>query len=356
MREVPARVPHTIPDAADRDSRAAFPNTSRGSLRMALPATNHDPAFRATRISHAVFSVTDIDASVAFYTDLVGLILTESDADAAYLRGVEETAHHSLVLTRDTRPLAERLGFRVLSEQHLDAAKAHFDAHGLEASWVEVDHQGRTLQAVDIGGVPIELCVSMPTRRRRMLDFAALTGAAPARIDHAQVHVTDPAGYARFYTDVGFRISEYVNETGTPEAQLHGVFLAVKGDMIDLVGFLNRGPRLHHVAFTVHDASSTLPAVCDRATSLGLRDCVDYGPGRHGLAPQQFLYLRDPDGHRVELVNPAYQLLDPEIEPVGWRLDDPRAVTQWGPFPPDEWWEEASPFRGVEVQAPPGSA
>jgi catechol 2,3-dioxygenase len=57
----------------------------------------------------------------------------------------------------------------------------------------------------------------------------------------------------------------------------------------------------------------------------------------------------------VELVSHAYQLLDPEIEPVGWALDDPRGVTQWGPDPPASWWEQASPFRGVEVRTPPGA-
>jgi catechol 2,3-dioxygenase len=185
-----------------------------------------------------------------------------------------------------------------------------------------------------------------------VLDFAAFRGAAATRIDHAQVHVTDPGAYAGFYTELGFRISEYATATGTPDAPLQGVFLARKGDMLDLVAFVNRGPRLHHVAFTVHDASIKLPAVCDRATSLGLRDCIDYGPGRHGLAPQQFLYLTDPDGHRIELVSYAYQLLDPEIEPVGWALDDPQGVTQWGPPPPASWWEQASPFRGVDVCSP----
>ena len=319
---------------------------------MGLPTTTSNPAFRITRISHAVLSVTDLDASRAFYENLIGLVVTEADGNAIYLRGVEETSHHSLVLRRDAQPYAEYLGYRVAAEDDLDAAKAHFDRLGLAATWAEIDHQGRTLQARDPGGVAVELCASMPTLPRRMLDFAQLTGAAPNRIDHAQVHVTDPDRYARFYCDLGFRISEYANEAGTPEAPLHGVFLAIKGDMLDLAAFLNRGPRLHHVAFTVHDASSTLPAVCDRATSLGLRDCIDYGPGRHGLAPQQFLYLRDPDGHRVELVSPAYQLIDREAEAVGWRLDDPRAVTQWGPFPPTQWWEQASPFRGVEVHSP----
>jgi catechol 2,3-dioxygenase len=319
---------------------------------MGLPTTTASPAFRITRISHAVLSVTDLDASRAFYEGLIGLVVTEADANVVYLRGVEETAHHSLVLRRSAQSCAERLGYRVVAEEDLDAAKAHFDGLGLVATWAEIEHQGRTLQANDVGGVAIELCASMPTRPRRMLDFAQLTGAAANRIDHAQVHVTDPDEYAFFYGELGFRVSEYANETGTSDAPLHGVFLAVKGDMLDLAAFLNRGPRLHHVAFTVHDASSTLPATCDRATSLGLRDCVDYGPGRHGLAPQQFLYLRDPDGHRIELVSPAYQLMDPEAEPVGWRLDDPRGVTQWGPFPPNEWWEQASPFRGVEVRSP----
>jgi len=319
---------------------------------MGLPATATDPPFRVTRISHAVLSVTDLDASIRFYESLIGLIVTESDEDIVYLRGVEETAHHSLVLRREAEAYTERLGFRVAAEADLDSAKAFFDAKGLAAVWVEVAHQSRTLQATDVGGVAIELCVSMPTVRRRTLDFAQLAGAAATRIDHAQVHVIDPSEYALFYTGLGFRISEYGTEDGTPDTTLRVAFLAVKGDMIDLVGLRSPGPRLHHVAFTVHDASSRLPAVCDRAASLGLRECIDYGPGRHGLAPQQFLYLRDPDGHRVELVSPAYQLLDPEVEPVGWRLDDPLAVTQWGPLPSSQWWDEASPFRGVEVQLP----
>jgi catechol 2,3-dioxygenase len=317
-----------------------------------LPASNQHPSFRVSRISHVVLTVTDLAKSLAFYENLIGLVVTESDADVAYLRGVEETAHHSLVLKQQTEAHVERLGFRVSTEKDLDAAWDHLRRVGVDAVWAEAAHQGRTLHFSDAGAVLIELCATMPAQTRRMLHFGEHKGAAPARIDHAQVHVTRPDRCAAFYLELGFRISEYATETGTPAAPFDGVFLAVKGDMIDLAVFRNRGPRLHHVAFTVHDASSTLPALCDRAAGLGLRDCVDYGPGRHGLAPQQFLYLRDPDGHRIELVSPAYQLLDPESEPVGWRLDDPLAVTQWGPFPGQAWWEEASSFAGVEVREP----
>ena len=318
---------------------------------MTLPATSAPP-FRVTRISHVALNVRDLAASRAFYEGLVGLVVTEQDGDTLYLRGVEETAHHSLILHRGGEPTAERLGFRVAAEEDLDAAKAHFDALGLAADWVDVPHQARTLRAVDAGGVPLELCVTMPVRPRRGLEFADFEGAAAARIDHAQVHVTDPDNYARFYTRLGFRISEFGSASGTADTPLLAVFLSRKGDCLDLVGALNIGPRLHHFAFIVHDASLTLPRVCDLASSLGIRDSVEYGPGRHGLAPQQFLYLRDPDGHRIELVSHAYQLIDPEVEPVGWSLTDPRAVTLWGPMPGAAWFHEASVFRNIPTSAP----
>jgi catechol 2,3-dioxygenase len=100
----------------------------------------------------------------------------------------------------------------------------------------------------------------------------------------------------------------------------------------------------------------TLARVCDLASAMGMRDAIEYGPGRHGLAPQHFLYLRDPDGHRAELVSHGYQLLDPEVEPVGWLIDDPRAVTTWGPMPPHAWMQEASEFSGIRPSAPVGAA
>jgi hypothetical protein len=35
-----------------------------------------------------------------------------------------------------------------------------------------------------------------------------------------------------------------------------------------------------------------------------------------------YVYFRDPDGHRVELFNTHYQIMDIENEPVGWDPSD----------------------------------
>ena len=56
------------------------------------------PAFDIVRAAHAELEVTDLEASRAFYVDVLGLIETERTDDRIYLRGWEERLHHSIVL------------------------------------------------------------------------------------------------------------------------------------------------------------------------------------------------------------------------------------------------------------------
>lgn len=319
---------------------------------MPLPKPALAPPFDITRLSHVILNVRDLDASRSFYEELIGLVVSDADEERVYLRGVEETAHHSLVLVASDSPSAERIGFRVASEDDLDAAQRALEGQGLACAWTDVPHQGRTLRFADVAGVPIELCASMPVQRRLILDDATHRGAAAARIDHLQLHVPDITPWTAFHVANGFRISEYATPDGTPDTPLLGAFLARKGDLLDLVGVTSPGPRLHHTAFVVHNHASTAQRVCDQAASRGWRDAIEFGPGRHGLAPQHFLYLRDPDGHRVEIVSHAYQLLDPEVEPLGWSIADPRAINVWGAMPSAEWFTEASEFAGVTSLPP----
>lgn len=44
------------------------------------------------RAAHVEFVVSDLDASVAFYGDLLGMIVMQRAADAAHLRGWEESS------------------------------------------------------------------------------------------------------------------------------------------------------------------------------------------------------------------------------------------------------------------------
>lgn len=316
---------------------------------MSLPRSVYPAPFNTTRASHVVLSVKDLGASRAFYADALGLVISDADEDALYLRGVEEACHHSLVLRRAAgAPTCERIGMRVYTEEDLERAKSYFDKADLAPRWVEVPYQGRTLHVSDPVGTPLEFCATMPTKPRLVVQFQQHKGAVPQRIDHYQIAVPDVPRAARFYCDLGFRISEYVAVDGTDD--LVFVFLQRKGNPHDIVFANGPGPRLHHFAFSAPDSAHVIQA-CDVLGTFGFGQTLEHGPGRHGPGHALFAYFRDPDGHRVEIFNTHYQTMDIENEPVRWDVSYLRH-RPWGTPARKKWYEEASLFAHVPVREP----
>ncbi|MCQ1956182.1 3,4-dihydroxyphenylacetate 2,3-dioxygenase [Arthrobacter sp. zg-Y826] len=314
-----------------------------------LPETNYSPAFQITRASHVALGVTDLAASRDFYRDVIGLVVTEEADETVYLRGLEEDAHHSLVLERSGEAMAHRIGLRVRTDADVVAAEKHFTTIGVEHQRVDKDHQGATLQFRDPVGTLMEITSSMETVPRKMADFHDFRAGAPQRLDHYQVVTHDVQGATEFWSSLGMRMSEYTAKDGTEE--LWGSWLEVKGNTHDLVFTNGRGPRLHHFAYTVPDATSLIHAA-DVTGSMGFGQEIDRGPGRHGLSNALFLYVRDPDQHRIELFTTHYQFIDLESEPIRWNVSDPRRAQQWGMPASERWFFEASEFPGEPVNEP----
>jgi catechol 2,3-dioxygenase len=133
--------------------------------------------------------------------------------------------------------------------------------------------------------------------------------------------------------------------------EVTGVFLQRKGNPHDIVFFAGAGPRIHHVAFMAAEVHNLFRA-CDIAGNFGFGNSIDRGPARHGPGHAMFVYFRDPNGHRVELFNTHYQVMDVEIEPLRWDVTDRSLAVPWG-FPAKKsWFEEATPFAGIEVTPP----
>jgi catechol 2,3-dioxygenase len=63
---------------------------------MALPETTYELPFTVTRASHVELLVADLERSLHFYVEVIGLAITERDDGTVYLRGMEESCHHSL--------------------------------------------------------------------------------------------------------------------------------------------------------------------------------------------------------------------------------------------------------------------
>jgi catechol 2,3-dioxygenase len=315
---------------------------------MAVPVTNFSPPFNITRASHVVLTVRDLDLSKQFYKEVIGLQVTHEGGDEVYLRGVEETCHHSLILRKSSAaPACEVLGFRVFADEDLDRAKRHFDSINIESKWIERPYQDRTLQLRDRLGMPIELCASMPTQPRLHDKPHLQRGAAALRYDHVQCLVPDVASAGAFYTDLGFRISDYFVDRPDDEDPL-GLFMFRKNNPHDLVLLTRAGPVLHHFGYIVAEPAHLFRAL-DTAGAIGFEKSLERGPGRHGQGHAFYVYFRDPDGHRVEILPPPIQLIDLDDKPVRWHSGN---RFTWDFPPPKRWLLETTPFKDTTLREP----
>jgi 3,4-dihydroxyphenylacetate 2,3-dioxygenase len=306
------------------------------------------PGFNIIRAAHAEYVVTDLHRARHFYVDVLGFVVTVETPAAIYLRGYEEAAHHSLILRKGQEPAVAHLAFRVASEEDLDALTRHFQAHGLTSTWAEdvEPGQGRALRLQDPLGFPVEFFATMEREERLLQRFDLHRGAQVMRIDHFNLHVPDVQAAYDYYKTLGFRCSEYTS-TDPPDEKLWAAWMYRKQDVHDVALMNGRGPRLHHLGFWVTDTSSVL-RTCDLLAATGNVDAIERGPGRHGLSNAFFLYLRDPDGHRIELYTNDYFTGDSDFEPLRWSVNDLRRGTFWGHAAPASWFEESSRVQTLD--------
>lgn len=315
---------------------------------MPVPAPNLYPDFNTVRLSHACLNVSDLAASRAFYVDTLGLQVTDEDAGRIYLRAMEERGHHCLVLQKSDRPgTVEVMGFKTYDEDDLDRAEAWFTARDCPVDWVERPYQGRTLRTRDNIGIPLEFYHKMDRLPPIHQKYALYRGVKPLRIDHFNCFSPDVDGSVAFWSEMGFRVTEYTEDEQSK--RLWAAWMHRKGGVHDMAFTNGTGPRLHHVAFWVPTPLNIID-LCDLMASTGQVDAIERGPGRHGISNAFFLYILDPDGHRIEIYCSDYQTVDPDLEPIKWDLKDPQRQTLWGAPAPRSWFEHGTTFLDADTR------
>lgn len=311
---------------------------------MPIPAPNLNPPFNIIRLSHVEFGVTNLAASRRFYTDILGLQITDEDDETIYLRAMEERGHHCLVLKKKPEAGIDYLSYKVWCEDDLDTAKSWFEAGGHKTEWVERPYQGRTLRTYDCFGAPMEFYHKMDRLEPIHQKYELYKGVKPLRIDHFNCFVPNVDAAVEFYGQLGFRVTEYTEDEET--GRLWAAWTHRKGGVHDIAFTNGTGPRLHHTAFWVPTPLNIIDLLDLMATS-GYMSNIERGPGRHGISNAFFLYILDPDGHRIEIYCSDYQTVDPDLEAIKWDLKDPQRQTLWGAPAPKSWFEHGSVFTGI---------
>lgn len=307
-----------------------------------LPAAADPAPFDIMRTARLELYVTDLAESRRFYVDLLGFVPTQETSDALFLRSYEDRHHHCIALRRAPTPALGALGFRVRTENDLRRAEEYYGAMGRAVRWADAADPGasRVLRVMDPLGFPLELYCSAAPAERMQQQYHLHHGARPSRIDHFNLMVPDVEVALPYYLGLGFRCSEYIS-TDPPQERIVGAWTFRKPDVHDVSFTTSAGPRLHHVGFYVPDAMAILQG-CDVLAAGGYSASIERGPGRHGVSSAYFVYLRDPDGHRIELVTPDYYTGDPDLTPIRWSTSDPMRRTFWGHAVPDSWYAEGS--------------
>lgn len=293
------------------------------------------------RCAYAELVVTDLAASRAFYVDVLGLVVTEEDESTVHLRTLEEFIHHNLVLRRGPVAAAAALAYRVRAPEDLDKAVAYYSELGCR---VERRREGFTtgvgdsVRVQDPLGFPIELFHDVQHVERLTWRYELHRPGALVRIDHFNQVTHDVARAVALMEGLGFRVTEDIQDA---EGTTYAAWMRRKPTVHDTAMTGGDGPRLHHVAFATHEKHDII-AICDRLGALRLSDRIERGPGRHGVSNAFYLYLRDPDGHRVEIYTQDYWTGDPDNPVVTWDVHDNQRRDWWGNPVVPSWYTEAS--------------
>ncbi len=296
------------------------------------------------RAANVELRVTDLQKSRDFYVNILGFVVTEETDEQIYLRGVEERVHHSLVLTKAKEPAVAHLGFRVGSDKDVDNLYRFYKEKGCFVKYLEENEElgvGFAILVQDPFGFPLQFFAGMDQVQSYNQLYHLHCGGAVRRMDHFNVFSPDFDKTFDFWTkELGFRLTEYV-ETDDAPRQKQAAWLHRKPSVHDLAIMRGNGPRIHHIGFWMEDMNSII-RTCDILGAAEMHEHIERGPGRHGISNAFFLYLRDPDGHRIELYTSDYLTIDPDLEPIRWSANDPRRQTLWGHKTPESWWRDAS--------------
>jgi catechol 2,3-dioxygenase-like lactoylglutathione lyase family enzyme len=270
------------------------------------------------RMGHMALRVHDLDASVQFHQEILGMVETERSACVSYLTCNER--HHELMLIQDpVRRGYDHIALEVADAADLETASARVRNAGGEVVGSVYDGEpgiDRAVRVLAPGGHVFKLFCGMETVP------APAAGDRPLKFEHASVKAWNMKALERFLeAGLGFGFSDRMGRTASwwhCNEDHHGMAIV-------------RAPRseLSHYAFTMEDFNA-MGRAADRLR-LHRDQRLIYGPSRHGPGNNQFMYFHDHDKAMVELCADMAMMSD--YEPRQWPGGF-GSINQWGPPPP----------------------
>ena len=287
---------------------------------------------RVKKIAHATYETPDLERQVQYYTEVLGLTVTDKDKDTAYLASTID--HHSVVLRKGEHARCTRLGFQVGPDDDLGAFQKQTEAHGIKTTRKN-DPEPTIAEMIafeDPKGTVMEVFKRGAFAGQRFPS----KGIVPHKLGHVAFFVKDVKKLTDFYCDVlGFRVSDWMGDFFS--------FLRCGADHHTINLMQTKEDRHFHTAFELRDWGHMLTA-CDHLSLNGYK--LLWGPGRHGIGHNLFTYHRAPNGMITELFAQLDQMNEDlgYFEPRPWHRDNPQRPKVWTPDPnASNYWGTGAP-------------
>lgn len=247
---------------------------------------------RYAKLGYAQVQVTNLDASIAFYRDVVGLVVDRLEGKVAWLRCSDKP--YDIILVEGEVAGLSAVGFELENRDELDSAFAHIESLGYAPRWTaEASAREQYVEAAfrfrnPDTGLEIDL---FSGQGKAATPFVP-TVARITRLGHVVLNVKSYENAHRFWVEhLGFAISDHVPGKISflrcwPNPLHHTLALLERAD-----------DGLNHFNFMVSDIDD-IGCAMNRVKKANVP--IVFGPGRHLPSTSIFLYFLDPDGMTTE--------------------------------------------------------
>lgn len=312
---------------------------------MSKLSDRYDPGPQIAQCGTINLGTKDLEKSLFFFRDTLGMEEVERHGNVSYLRCYQELGHHSLVLTEQDEAVVNSYSFRVKRPQDVELFYEELKKQDMEVLEIPAGTEAGRGTAIRFllpgGDHPFELYYDIEKplapealRSRLPSNSSKRRGLGVRRIDHFNIQ-TSPSTINQaeqwVRDNLGFKRREFAYLPESPQT-IMASWMSVTPQVHDLAIVANRlekKAQLHHVAFNMQDFSDVLTAA-DTLRDLDVSYGV--GPGKHGIGQAMYLYVHDPGSdHRVEIYAGGYLIFDPDWEAIEWKKEDfPEGLTWYG--------------------------
>ena len=286
------------------------------------------------KLGHVALVSADLEKSLEFFRDTIGLEETEVVDGVHYLRAWGDFEHHTLSIAAGETSYIDHIGWRTKRREDVATFAKLLEDAGTEVRWIQAGEevaQGEAIRFELPSGHRFELYYDMektPADESRKSVLKNQTykswakGVSPRRIDHVNLQTShDNAEIVKYLQEaLGFKLREYfVNPDDVQLASWLSVTNLVHDVAIISTPRSKEPNEMHHIAYWLDNAQDLLRA----ADILCEADVQFVGPGKHGISQAMYIYVKDPgSGLRLEIFTNGYLIFEPDWEPVKWTYEE----------------------------------